>query len=348
MIDTTLSQDIAGTASETPAAADSLIQESPPSRAKKLLRAISWIGLVLVLIVFFTILKFPDEKIKSYIQGSLNAYLSDMGYTLSARESKLSLLLGVSYTLQDVTLYPPAPTPMIHVDKMSISPSLLGMLFKKMGGSISLNNGEGRLNSSFSYHPSGASQNFSIDLSSQKLDLRKLGILPLALQLNGGALLQGDLEFQGDLNTLPTWKGQSNLKFLNFQIDSQSTPQSAAQPLSIKLPTISISEIESDLFIDKGKFQIRKFSLGKSDQDDIRGNIQGDFELAKSFEASRMNLKIKLSVSDALESLLKNMSFLFARFSKSKGTYALQCIGTVRECILAEIPLSNWKPLEGT
>src|SRR5688500_12752488 len=100
----------ATTANETPPGAPDLAtadtgQIQPPlSRARRILRGLVWFAFALFCLIGFTLLKLPDDRIKAYALGTINAQLAPKGISMTAVQGYVSLGFGISYVMKEVTL----------------------------------------------------------------------------------------------------------------------------------------------------------------------------------------------------------------------------------------------------
>ena len=298
----------------------------PPSRAKRILKRIGWTSLGLFLLIFFTLSKLPEEPIRNYVQASISSALSDKGMTFTAGESSLSFWLGISYTMNNVSLQGPALQTPVHIDRLTISPSLFPLLFGRTTGRFDVRNGDGKLSGSVSIK----NTQFAFAFSSKDMDLGKLGVLPALAQISGSGVLNGDGSVRGDTANGTATAGEVHMNLNKVVIEAQSI-------MGFSVPRLSISEGKADITIDGGKARITTLRLGKpgNSADDIQADVSGDVTLAKQLEASTLNLKTHFSLS---QNVLKAFVLLDALLSPGKlpdGSYSFNLTG----------PLSSPNPL---
>ncbi len=292
----------------------------PPSKAKRSLATLGWILYGLACLIFFTVIKLPDEKIKGTINSMIANQLSTQGITFSASESDLSYGFGISYILKGVSLrFSSASTPPALIEKIEVSPSLFTLLFGGVGGALEIQQGEGRLSSSFSIKKT----NISFDFKAKKMDIGKLGLLSALAGIQGSVVLDGKGSVEGDWKSPSTLEGSASLQLSRLTLDAQSI-------MGFPIPKIHVSEGNIEFTAEKAKVLIKNFQLGKAGltpPDDLHGNLSGDITLTKQWESSTMNLKTRFSLS---ESILKSLVLLDAILGSGKqpdGGYSFSLSG---------------------
>jgi type II secretion system protein N len=303
-------------------AEDAESQQMPLTPAKRFARLAGWMSFGIVCLVFFTLLKLPEDRIKAYIDGSIAVALAEKGVSFNATGGQVSFLFGLSYTMKDITLsLPPLNSP-VHIDKIQVSPSLLSLLFLRYSGKIWIENGKGELNGSFSIKNS----EFSVSYKIKNLELQKLGLLPLLAGFQAAATVDGAGSFSGDYANLTSLDGNAALTLTQISLE----PQSIA---GFSVPQLSISDAVAEVKTEKGKATIKTFRLGKPNPsktgaiDDIQGAILGDITFAKQVELSQLNLKMHFTFS---ENILKSFVLLDALLGSGKqadGSYSFNLTG---------------------
>lgn len=279
----------------------------PPTQFKKIMHILGWVGAALFFLLFFTWMKLPDDKIKNYISGRLNAELASEGISFTAAESELSFLLGTSYVLKNVTLNFAPPTPSVKLERLEFSPSILSFLIGKMGGEIKIQNGEGRLRGAFSFRGSKGSVRFKAD----KMEIEKLGVIPMLIGIQLAGLIDGEASLEGDMNIPNTVEGSIHI----FLKKVDMPPQSIA---GFSTPKVFISEGEFETQLEKGKALIKTLKLGKTGTaDDLQATLTGDLTLSKTWQSCTLNTKAKFSVS---ENVTKSFVLLDAILGPGKQT----------------------------
>ena len=296
------------------------VVEIPASKAKRIIRAVSWTFLGLLFLTVFTLMKLPEERLKNYIQGSVSAALAPRGITLSAGNTHLSFGIGITYVMNDVTLSFPPPDASAHIDKIEVSPSLLPLLIGRIGGKVWLRNSDGKAVGSFSMKGSQMSASFD----ATKLDIGKLGLLPALAGVKASAIVNGTVDFSGDMNEPRNDSGQIDLQLDKIVFDQQSIQ-------GFSIPRVFISEGKIEVSVENGKATFKTVRLGKSDTDDIRASVTGDLTLGKIIDASTINARTTLSFSQNFMhsfgsfSLLESMAL--APGKQADGSYAFNLTG---------------------
>lgn len=294
------------------------ISQAPASRARRIARTAGWGLFALFLLLFFTFLKLPEDRLKNFIEGNLNAALSPKGISFSAGKGYLSLGLGISYVMKDVTLTLPPPSPPAHLDKVSVSPSIFPMLLGRMGGSASIVSGDGSLDASFAMRKSDV----SLSLKARGFDLGKTGILPAAAGVQGGAVISGKLSLSGDMNIPTTLDGNVDLELSKIALEPQAI-------MGFAIPKVYVSEGKIELSADKGKATIQEIRLGKSAQDDVRAKLSGDVTLGKQWESSTINARASFSLSENIMRSFVLLDALLGGAKQSDGSYAFTLNGPI-------------------
>lgn len=314
-------------------AAEALSPPPPPPISKsaakntknisKVLKPVGWFFLALSCLIFFTFIKFPETKIKNYIQSSIQNSLGNYGMSLISKSSTLSLKFGIRYQIKDIQLFWPPPSENItHLDLIEFSPSILSLLAGKIGGSFSLRQGDGIFSSSFVTRQTKAGREIDLKIHMKQLDLGKLGVFQLGTALKGSTLLAGDISYSGTLETPETWMGHVKLNISKLKIDPQSIQGFA-------IPQVNVSEGLLDIKIDKGKGQIQTFKLGKSgtSTDDFIGTLSGDLQLAPSLDAITLNTKTEFTLSENILKAFVLLDALLGGGKQANGSYAFQLSG---------------------
>lgn len=304
---------------EIAAVAPSSMSQTRPQRT---LKRIGWLAFGFAWLVFFTLVKLPDTRVRNFIQGTMDAQLAPYGITVTSKEGSFSAVFGISYTMKDVTISFPPPQEAVHLDELEVAPSLLTLLTGKIGGKIWVEQGDGALKASFATGlPNAKSQAFSLSFSSNKMNFGKLGILSALLGLKGSVVLTGDGSVSGDLAALNTASGHLDLDLSKIVIDEQNLKGFA-------LPTMRISEGKLEAEIVSGKATVKTLKLGKpGSPDDITASATGDITLGRTFDSSTLNLRTHFGFSP---NVMKSFSLLDALLGAGKqkdGSYAFNLTG---------------------
>lgn len=294
------------------------------SITKKILKALAWFFLGFYCLVFFTLLKLPEDRVRNLIQGYVAYTLSGQGISFSAEKSSLSFAFGIHYTMKDVTLNFPSGQDPVKISEISVSPSLLSLLILNLGAGIHLENKGGTLDAFYKQPFKSADGKFSFSFSTKNLDLGSLGILPIAAGIKGSAVISGDGKISGSLMTPTTLSGSTDLEVSLLNISQQTL-------YGFSIPQLAIAQSKINLSIDGGKATVKTFQVGGSGStsDDIRGNITGDVTLGKVIPYSTLNLKTTFNLS---QTILKSFVLLDAILGGGKnadGSYSFAITGNL-------------------
>ncbi|MFL5812361.1 MAG: type II secretion system protein GspN [Bdellovibrionia bacterium] len=305
-----------GTSGET-SGSDLPPGDTPPSRLKRILKTLGWLSLGTFCLLFFTLLKLPEDKIRNYVQGMISSQLSSQGITLNANQSSLSIGFGVSYTMKDITLSFPPPQEPIHIDQVSVSPSILSAFLGKMGATIEVENKGGTLHASFSTPMNGPNGPVSFSFNCSNLDLGSLGVLPAMANVRGSAVANGEGHIDGDTSLPTTLNGKFKLDLSKIVIDQQTL-------FGFSIPRLTVSEGKGDIDVNGGKALIKTLRLGKpgSTTDDIRANVTGDVVIGKNLPYSTLNIKTDFSLSQNVLKAFVLLDAILGPAKKADGSYS--------------------------
>lgn len=291
-------------------------------RVTQALRLMGWISFAVTTIVFFTVAKLPEDRIKNFINGSISNVLSAQGIGFSTTTSKLSLLLGPTYTMSDVNLSFPPPQPLVSFSEVAISPSLMSALLLRAGGSVSLTQ---RKNSTLQLNAWTRGSSVSADFSAKGLDLAALGLVPILTSAYGGikagGILSGTGNILGDLSKPQTLSGKFLLDLTKLVIEQQTI-------IVMNFPRASISEAKIAASIDKGRLQIQSLTLGKAgSEDDIIGSVSGDILLGQTWDSSTLSLSVSFSLSRTILNSFVFLDSLMGGAKQTDGSYRFKLSG---------------------
>ena len=300
-------------------ASEVTVSATPDSKGTRILKTLAWGLLGVFLLSLFTLLKLPDDRIKAYVQGAIAAALAPKGITFTAEKGYISLGWGVSYVMKGVTLEFPPPQPASHIDKISVTPSILPLILGYQGGSLAIVSGDGKLGGSFSMKGS----NISLSLDAKQIDLGKLGVFGVAAGIRGTGQLSGSAAVSGDMSIPSTLTGDIDLSLSKIALD----PQTIA---FFNVPKISISEGKIEISADKGKATIKTLRLGKAgSSDDLQGTATGDIILGRNWDSSTLNAKVNFKLSDTLMKAFILLDSLLGPGKQGDGSYSLTLAGPV-------------------
>jgi type II secretion system protein N len=319
--------DASGISSE-PVSADPST-EAPPRRSW--LRNLMWGWFALSCLLFFTFLKLPEVRLRNFVQGQIASQLASQGIAFSVSQSSFSMLFGLNYDMRGVTLSPPPPSPEIKIDRLEVSPSILSLLTGKLGGSLDLHQGDGRMQGGFKMSPRGGELEVALEL--EKLNLGKLGVLPMLAGIQGGLQADGNVRLQGDPNVPNTLSGEIRLKPSKIVIEPQSVQ-------GFSIPRLTVGSGDIDVRVAGGKLQLKTAALGKpGGADDVVATFTGDISLGRTPQASQMNVRARFSVSQNVKNAIPLLDALLSSAGgrQPDGSYAFQITGPVDSPIASPV-----------
>lgn len=295
------------------------------SRMKKIFRGAGWFIFGLACLVVFTLIKIPEARLKNFVHGSISAALAPQGITFSAGESHVSIGFGIYYEMKDVTLHLPEPHPVVHIDEVEFTPSLLPMILGKMGGKVRVYNGDGYLKASFSSAGSAAQplKDLNVTFKAGDLDLGKLGVLPIAAGVAGSLnLVSATGSLSGNPMDPSSLTGSVQAAFSGIRIDQQAI-------MGFSIPQLGISEGELDATIEKSKANVKNLRLGKAGnaKDDIIANVSGEVLLGKTWNNSNLNIKTRFTFSEKILKAYALLGTLLAAGKQTDGSFAFNLTG---------------------
>lgn len=292
------------------------------SSSARVIRWLAWGGVFLVFLIFFTLLKLPQDRVRDYVQGIIASTLSQQDIGFSAEKTSFSLLFGPSYTMRNITLTFPAPLDPVKIEEVSVSPSLLGLFTGKAGGTFLVRNKGGSLKGSYFQPLSSKSSHISADFTADRLDLGALGVLLALANLKGAAVLSGSGTIDGDPSVPSTLNGDIRLNLSRIVIESQTV-------MGFNLPRLSVSEGTVNVSLGKGKAAIRTLSLGRNVSDDIRAKVTGDVNLGRNWPGSSISARADFSLSAAVMKAFPLIDALLNQGKQADGSYAFRLTGPV-------------------
>ncbi len=302
------------------------------------LRRFGWVLFTLFWLIFFMILKLPEERINLYFLNLIQKTMSQSSlfqrgfFTIA--EGKGSFIGGLSYRLKNILFRTTETSPIVKIQEIIISPFLLPLLVGRIGGEFQLIQGQKQVFFSISKKDS----DISFTYQSQQIDLNQLGFLSALTDFQILSQFQGKGAISGNLQLLNTLNGRIEFQLLALQLPAQMV-------FNLMIPKIFISEITVDVLIEKGKLQINTFQLGKKrnsdlvSADDIQGSVAGTIIFGKELQSSQLDLKINISLSEEIKKAFVILDTLLGTFKKEDHSYAIGLEGTVSEPIPRSIDL---------
>ena len=297
-----------------------------PSKSFSLLSKIGLTFSFLGLLILFTLLKLPQAKITSLIQGVVQSQLDPLGIYITDHGRELSIWKGFEYRLIQPTLELPDMT-RIELEEIVVSPKLLSLLTGKAGASVEITqaveksaaktdlakiNLEGTIR--------GDLVNATVDLHS--VDLGKFGVLAFAAGLKGTGTLNGNIHVEGHLADLTSLTGNVNLKLAKVRIEE-------GKVFFLSIPDINVTEGTIDARIESGKVVIKQFQIGKP-FDDLDIGVTGDLTLNRNLNSSMMNLRASIGFSDKVKQKMSMLDALMMEAKQPSGKYVYKLTGTMQ------------------
>jgi type II secretion system protein N len=297
-----------------------------PTKSFSLLSKIGLSFSFIGLLILFTILKLPQTKITSLIQGVVQSQLDPFGIYITDHGRELSIWKGFEYRLIQPVLELPDMS-RVELEEIVVSPKLLSLLTGKAGAKIEITQvvekspaktdlSKIEMDASFG----GDFIDASIDLHS--LDLGKFGILAFAAGLKGTGVLNGNLHVKGHLADLTSLSGNIDLKLSKLRIEE-------GKVFFLSIPTILVSDGTIDGKIENGKIAIKKFQIGKP-VDDLDIGVTGDMTLNRNINSSVMNLRASIGLSEKVKQKLSMLDAVMGEAKQPDGKYVYRLTGTLQ------------------
>jgi len=294
-------------------------------RFKSVFRYLGWISFGLGLILIFTLAKLPTQQMGQILIHQLNQQLqyAPGALEISAQDADLSLFPLPSLQFKDLVLKSKDLTGgflRIRWAKLKVRPSLLDLIVGRWGGSVSLavNDEQDPALVGGAWFKAGK---FSVDLRIFKVDLgnQGMGLLPILLHVNGKFPLEGSLQATGDLNELSSTTGLINFKLETLELPPQKI-------MAMDFPSLLIRGGEIRATVQDAKIKVESFRLGQPTQpstppDDLRGTVGGEIGLGKTWDASRIDLKIQFEISEDLSKAAWLLTSLLSPYKKEDRSY---------------------------
>jgi type II secretion system protein N len=291
---------------------------TPPTPLKKTLSLLGWCSFGFSCLVFFTILKLPDDRLKEIVQGNISNALAQKQMSMTAGKTVISLFPRVFYSMSDITLNLPPPQSSTHIDRIEVAPSFAALFTGKLGASITIDNADGNMSMLAAFRGSHIAVKFNAD----KMDLGKVGLLPALAGISGSLVVTGKGSFSIDGDALNQTDGELQLALSHILIDSQAIS-------GFNIPKISISQGKLDMDMNQGRGVIKSLNLGQqsSATDDIKANFSGDLNLGKTLQMSTINVRGTFSFSTAVLKGLSLLEMILAPGKQPDGSYSYKIAG---------------------
>jgi type II secretion system protein N len=288
----------------------------PASKLKKTITSIGLGILFIFFLVLFTFTKLPQTKITSLLQGYVQVGLDPYGIYMSDHGRELSVWKGFEYRLTQPTLELADQT-RVELDEVVVKPSLLGFFSGRAGGHVEVKQGA----SSIDLNGSGRGDKIDTTINLTDVDIGKFGLLSFAGGLKGSGTVSGSIHIDGTLSDLPTLTGSIQLKLKRLKLDEQNL-------MGFQLPTMNVSDGTIDISIDHGKLVMKNVQIGKG-TDDLQVAVTGDVTLNRFLNASALNLRAVLGLSDKVKQSISLIDSILGPAKQADGRYAYKLTGTL-------------------
>jgi type II secretion system protein N len=308
------------------------------------LQKTAWIAFGVILVTTFIVLKLSEDRIHDWVQSEINQQLAPEGILFSAAQSTISIgLSGVSYTMKQITLrlpasedlWKPSAATVRRIDQITVTPSLFQLLLGHKSGKVSIQNLGGDVVAYFSTKP------LHLQLDAHQMDIRSLGVVRVLTGVDGGALLSGHAELEGDTSVPSTLNGRAQLQFSKITVESQSF-------MGFFIPPLNVSSGTTDFSIDRGKLTIQTLRLGRASNahDDIHALITstGENQVGAPWSQSVVHLRASFGFSTSVLKAIPLMDPLLSAGKQIDGSYAYELSGSLGAPVV--VPLTPSLPLE--
>lgn len=290
---------------------------------KKWKRISKYVGLGVIFYFIFLVITFPTELIQDRMLESISKAI---GSKLNAKKVSLSLFSGVKLDDLEVKI---GDSP-LRLQRLSVRPSLLSLIFGKQAASFSARAKGIDLNGSLSR----AKENIDLELDIDSLELKEL--LPLLgendLKLKG--IVAGEIELNGpekeiSRGNLSNASGLISLKSNKPSIlaSKYKLPRSSAfGPFSgtpINIPKTDFKKLNLRGKLEKKVLKISRLNL---DGEQLSANVNGKVKVAKIFNFSQVDFKIDLTLGQKINKQLETFKPMLPKgisYSGNKASFNL-------------------------
>lgn len=300
----------------------STLSPSSSGSEKSVLKLTLLTGLFFFLLTIFTISKLPTSKITALIQGNLQVFLDPFGIYVTDQGRDFSIIRGFRYHLTKPTFELPDQT-RIEFEELSASPRILSLFKGMAGANLNLKQKVNNTISEIDVAVAGRSDKVQAHIQLDQVDLAKVGILAFAGQIKGTGTVSGTMDIEGSLSDPSTLTGAIQLTLKNIQLDEQNI-------MGFQLDTMKIAEGLIDIQIQQGKLEFKNVRIGKpGGSDDLNALVTGNLALNRNLNASNLNLKVVLGLSDRAKQKLSLIDSLLGSAKQSDGRYAYKLTGSL-------------------
>ena len=289
---------------------------SPSASAKSPAKIAGLAFFFILLVLFLTMLKLPEARITGFIQGMVQSALDPYGIYLTDRGRELSILSGIRYRLEHPVVELPDQT-RVEFDEMIVEPKLSSLLTGKLGVHAELRQGSSQIR----VDAAGKGEKLDAEVFLESVDLGKLGVFTFAAGLKGSGVVSGEIKVAGSLTDLSSLNGALELKLKKLRLEEQNV-------MGFQLPLIQVNEGDLQVDIKAGKLQMKNVQIGKG-MDDLRVQVTGDLGLNRYLNASTLNLRAVIGLSEKLRQSLALIESLMGSAKTPDGRYAYKLSGTL-------------------
>lgn len=297
--------------------AESALTERP-ARYEAIIASVS----LLAFVALFTILKFPDVRVRTLIQSTMAQALSPTGASVTSDGSSFSVLRGFRYEMTQAQVRAPGVREPFKIDRLWASPSFVSLVTARTGIDVDLRQGDGSLSGTLLTRGSSV----WVDLNLDKLDLGKLGVFAILLKLQASAMAAGTVDVKFNSQDLPDSSGK-----IQLSVDGLSLPTQML--FGFSFPSILVPKTKLDAEIKDGKLHIENLELAGDPKNpsDLTAKISGDIILAQKLESSRLALTAKFSLGEKLKTSFAILDAILGAGKQPDGSYVVKIGGTLSQ-----------------
>lgn len=279
---------------------------------KGLFRSILVATLFVTLLLFFSVLKVPEQRVSAFLSGAMQSALDPMGIYLIPKETHFSVLKGFQLEYIEPELELPDLT-RVRLDRIKLSPSFK-MLFKAFaGGKIQIEQGTGSL----VIHAGQRGSQFRFEFDAENLNLDRMGLLAFAADIKGNVIASGSGHLSGSLEDPMMLSGPINIQLKDIELADQSIH-------GFQIPSMKVGDgvIEADL--GSGKINIIQARIGKpKTKDDLALAVTGSVQLDRVINRSKIELQVLLGLSDRVKPKFAMLDTFLANNKMPDGQFGL-------------------------
>lgn len=245
-----------------------------------------WLGLSLFSWVIFTIslfLTFPSDAVRDRVVQEA----SKRGMQLRMESVDLAFPLGLSFHETYLILREPdpqaeKPAVAIHIPKLTVRPSVFGLLTGKKAISFDAQLWGGKLSGKAGSSDEGG----MIDARLRNLDLGQSVLGAVGLQFEGKI---EELRFEARGNHLADAEGELVLKGSDLVLNGGEVNH-------FSLPKVALGTLEGKITMGEGSAQIETF---EANGEDITAQVEGSLRLSDRLTLSTLQTRLRFKPSEA-------------------------------------------------